>query len=337
MDTTDLIGPGLLPPECVDKTDWRVLIVDDQEPFRKMLKAVLSREEIFAAIHEASDGIDALEYLEGPGSNMDLVIMDIKMPGIDGIEAIMRLRSSKKHADTPILVLSMDGRAEMKERGLNIGASDYVVKPFDQGELIARVKMLLRRKKVQDELRCKNIEMGIINERLRKLAVTDELTRLCTRTLFFEKLEAEMKRCVRHGIKMTLLAADLDEFKSVNDTFGHVAGDEVLRRVAAALKASIRDSDVAGRYGGEELVAYLVHTDKESALTPAERFRNSVESLSFDFDGVNHKQTVSVGLAEFPLPDRAESRTDLIKRADAALYEAKRRGKNMTVTDGELP
>lgn len=311
---------------------WNVLVVDDSRSTREMVSAVLSFDEIFGTVYEAGDGEEVFGLL-GSGIVVDLIIMDIRMPRMDGFELINRLKSAEEYKEIPILVLSADARGEIKTMGLNIGASDYVVKPFDQGELIARAKLQIRRKVAQDELRRRNRDLADINERLKTLAVTDELTGLSNRSHFFEKMDREMKRCRRHGIRMTLLLIDLDDFKAVNDTYGHIAGDEVLRQVASVLTACVRDNDSVGRFGGEEFISYLVHTNAGEAAVPAERVRSSVADLVFHSGHQTYGVTASIGLATYPAGDAGESRTDFMKRADDALYEAKRGGKNTIVVD----
>jgi len=306
-----------------------VLIVDDSKLFRDMVKTVLSGENLFGHFYEACDGGEAIKLLKA-GHDIDLVLMDLAMPKVDGIDVLTWARANDTFHDLPILVLSVDGRGDMKAKGLNLGASDYVVKPFDQGELMARIKVLLKRKEVQDELRRKNDELVKINEDLKRLAVTDDLTQLYNRSHFLEKMAIEMKRSARYNVQMTLLLMDLDNFKHVNDTFGHLAGDEVLREVGRILTACVRDSDSVGRYGGEEFMAFLVHTDMDGAQPPAERIRSSVESKVFTFPQGTYRMTISVGMAEFPCPVTA-GRDELIRRADVALYEAKATGKNKVV------
>jgi len=307
-----------------------VLIVDDSKAFREMVKAVLVRAGLFSRYYEARDGAEAITVLKS-GDVVDLVLVDLFMPRMDGIDVLSWAREVKEHKDLPIVVLSVDDRGDVKARGLNMGASDYVVKPFDHGEFLARINLLLRRKEVQDELRKKNEELVKINGELKRLAATDSLTQLYNRSHFFYLLNNEMKRCVRYRMSMTLVMADLDNFKAVNDTFGHLAGDEVLREFAAILKSCVRDSDVVGRYGGEEFVMFLVHTDTDGAKTPAERIRASIGERVFTFPDGTLRITTSVGLAEFyfgaPVPME-----ELVRRADLALYEAKQAGKNMVVS-----
>jgi len=306
-----------------------VLIVDDSKAVREMVRDVLAREGLFGNFYEAGNGEEAIEALKS-GSCIDLVLMDLIMPKVDGIKLISWIRGTNSCRDLPILVLSVEGRGEMKAKGLNLGASDYVVKPFDEGELVARIKLLLKRKDVQDDLKRKNVELVKINEELKKLAVTDELTQLFNRSYFLEQLSTEMNRSVRYKVPMTLLMVDLDNFKKVNDTFGHLAGDEVLKDVAAILPQCVRESDVVGRYGGEEFVICLVHTDKDAAMVPAERVRSSVADKVYAFSEGTFRTTASIGVVYFG-GDPTVGRDELIKRADAALYRAKADGKNRIV------
>ena len=303
-----------------------VLIVDDSKLFRDGLKTVLSREGLFGHYYEAGDGGEAIRILKA-GHEIDMVLTDIVMPRVDGIDVITWLRGNDGFQDLPILVVSVDGRGDMKAMGLNLGASDYVVKPFDQVELIARIKLLLKRREVQEDLKKKNLELTKINTELKKLSVTDELTQLYNRSHFFETLSLEMKRCTRYKMEMVLMLIDLDDFKAVNDTFGHQAGDHVLKEVAGILNMCVRDSDAVGRYGGEEFIICLVHTDMEGAAAPAERIRSTVEGRVFTFPEGTYRITVSGGMTTFPGPGQV-GRDELIKRADIALYEAKTTGKN---------
>jgi len=312
--------------------DKGILIVDDSAALRSMVKTILSKEDVFDRYYEAGDGEEAMDFLQS-GQDVDLVLMDLVMPRVDGIEVISWLKEREGFQDLPVLVLSVEARGDVKARGLNLGASDYVVKPFDPGELVARIKLILKRKEVQDDLKRKNQELLKINEELKRLAVTDELTQLFNRSHFFECLLQEMKRSVRYRMKMTLMLIDLDDFKAVNDTFGHLAGDEVLREVSGIFREAVRDSDSVGRFGGEEFIIFLVHTDVEGASIPAERIRAKVEEKVFAFREGTYRATVSIGLAEFPI-DTTESRDEFIRRADVALYQAKMTGKNKVVAYG---
>jgi len=309
-----------------------ILIVDDSKPFRDMVKTVLSKEGLFRHYYEAGDGGEAIRLLKA-GHEIDMVLTDIVMPKVDGIDVITWARGNDGFRDLPILVISVDGRGDMKAMGLNLGASDYVVKPFDQVELIARIKLLLKRKEVQEELKRTNEELMRINAELKRLSITDDLTQLYNRSHFFEKLALEMKRCTRYKMYMSLMLIDLDDFKKVNDTFGHQAGDEVLKEVSKILASCVRDSDAVGRYGGEEFILYLVHTDLEGASLPAERIRAAVEEKVFAFSEGTYRITVSAGLASFPGAAHIGhmGREEFIKRADIALYEAKTTGKNRVV------
>ncbi len=307
-------------------SDRGVLIVDDSTASRGMVKSILSKEGIFSRYYEAGDGEEAMKVLMS-AHDVDLVLMDLIMPKVDGIDVVAWMRESAQHQDLPVLVLSVEGRADAKIRGLNLGASDYVVKPFDPGELVARIRLLLKRKEIQDDLKRKNQELMRVNEELKRLSITDELTQLYGRSHFYERLLQEMKRSVRYGMKMTLMLIDLDNFKAVNDAYGRPAGDSVLREVSLILRDSVRDSDAAGRFGGEEFIVYLAQTDLAGAAVPAERIRASVEGKVFAFPEGTLRATVSIGMAEFPC-DAPESRDEFVRRADVALYEAKMTGKN---------
>ena len=309
-----------------------VLIVDDDACFRIMLKGVLEKESLFESYYEACDGLEAIELIKS-GAAVDLVLMDLMMPRAGGIEVINWARGEDAYSELPIMVLSVESRSDMKAKGLDVGANDYVVKPFDTVELVARVKLLLRRKEVQDELRRKNIELMRLNEKLRRLAVTDDLTKLSNRSHFHDSLAREMRRCHRYGIPLALMLIDLDNFKRVNDTYGHQAGDQVLREVAKAFKAALRESDCVARYGGEEFIMFLAHTDLDGAWVPAERVRKAIEGMVFTFDGGTYRTTASIGIVALK-PDPPDGREELIRKVDLALYQAKMSGKNKVVAYG---
>jgi len=312
--------------------DKGVLIVDDSKAARDMVKVAIQNEGIFARIYEAADGDEAIGLLQS-GSSVDMVLTDLIMPRVDGMKFLNWLRLTEPYRELPVLVLSVEDRGDVKAKGLNLGAGDYVVKPFDKVELLARIRLLLRRKDVQDELKRKNQLLQRLNADLKRLAVTDELTQLYNRSHFLEKMACEMRRCVRYGAEMTLLLIDLDDFKAVNDSFGHIAGDEVLKEVAAVLPSCVRDSDMVGRYGGEEFVVYLVHTGLDGAQVPAERVRASVAGKVFDFPGGRYSITASIGVAVYA-GDPKVGRDDFINMADVALYQAKAAGKNRAVAYG---
>src|SRR6185369_1835084 len=212
----------------------------------------------------------------------------------------------------PVIMLTGHGDRSLKIKLLGNGASDYVTKPFDAGELIARVKIHLKIKSLQDELKKSN-------DRLLELSNTDPLTHIFNRRYLMDMLEKEMQRAIRTGSQLSLVMVDIDHFKKINDTYGHQNGDSVLVAVADSLRSGLRTYDFAARYGGEEFVLILPETPHESALLVAERLRESIQSLVYSgaLDGL--KTTVSMGVATFP-HDTIPSIPVLIKEADNAMY-----------------
>jgi diguanylate cyclase (GGDEF)-like protein len=209
----------------------------------------------------------------------------------------------------------------MKIRGLEQGANDYMLKPFDEGELLARIKVHLKMKFLQDELKEKN-------ERLRELSGTDELTRIDNRRRFMEHLRTEFSRARRHKLPMALVLFDIDFFKNVNDGFGHLVGDSVLVQVVEIMRSNLRQSDVLGRWGGEEISLLLPHTNLAGGIKSADRMREAIANAEF---APRHKQmkiTVSGGVTSHPERE-ANDIDDLLKQADDALYQAKSIGRNL--------
>jgi diguanylate cyclase (GGDEF)-like protein len=243
-----------------------------------------------------------------------------------------------------ILMTARQGAGKVE--GLELGADDYLVKPFDMLELSARVKSMLRLKSLQDALVEKNRELDRANQELEKkrqellaLSRTDALTSLVNRRYFEERLALEFARSNRYRAPLSLLMLDIDHFKKVNDSWGHPFGDKVLIEVARVAGASLRDVDLLARYGGEELVALLPETGPQEALRVCNRMREGVEALRIGFvanDGTRKVVTctASIGVATFPVPsiDSAEA---LLRAADDCLYAAKEAGRNRVMQHEE--
>lgn len=296
----------------------KILIVDDSQQARVAIKEAL--KDIFDVFIEADDGLSAIKAFveEKPG----FIITDIEMPSINGYRLISTVRNMEDGKDLPIIMLSgTKNSLKKKLTGFNLGASDFLMKPFESEELVARVKSLLRTRFLLDELKEKNALLA-------RLAVTDELTGLYNRRHFFDTVKEQMALGLRHNFKIACLLMDIDHFKKINDTHGHIAGDEVLRRIGSLLNSCKREGELLARFGGEEFIMCLFNTDSASVLRAAERFRHLIKS--FEFSSNNHPKlsvTVSIGVAIYP---QASIITidELIKAADNALYRSKVDGRD---------
>jgi len=311
----------------------RILIVDDSSAVRVALRAALAGLPAVGEIVEAVDGIDALAQLARAPA--DLILTDITMPRLDGFKFLAAVRDNPRYRDVVVIMLSSHGESVDKVRGLTLGANDYVTKPFERAELLARVMVMLKMKDLQEELKLKAAALERANRELERLANTDGLTGLPNRRAFFAQLEVEFSRSRRYGTPLALLMLDIDHFKSFNDRYGHQTGDQALRAVGAALAGGIRNYDCAGRYGGEEFICLLPETGPADALMVAERLRRHVRAASVAAvggDGVptDVGMTVSVGVVTWP-ECPAETADHLVAAADQALYQAKAAGRDRCV------
>ncbi len=303
-----------------------ILIIDDSLQGRNEIKNVLEKAGLFEAFYEASDGIKGFKMmLSNPP---DLVVCDLMMPDFDGFK-FLRLKSARPDFDNvPVLIVTGRDNMNDKIRGLEEGASDYVLKPFNPLELIARVKAHLRIKMLQDELKQ-------VNGKLERLSNTDPLTELYNRRYFINILEREFERAKRYNRTLSLLMIDIDFFKSVNDKCGHLIGDKVLTVVARILKSDLRRIDSCSRYGGEEFVTLLPETDISGAGSVGNRYLTGIREQDLsDICKELKTITVSIGIACLP-DDNIKNMDELLKRADDALYEAKKTGRNRVVVYGK--
>jgi diguanylate cyclase (GGDEF)-like protein len=299
-----------------------VLIIDDSDTIREQIVQTIGEAGLFDQIHQACDGIEAFKILLG--TPIDLIICDLEMPRMDGIKLLGMIATRSELCDVPVIMLTGREDRELKIRLLGQGASDYVTKPFDAGELVARVRVHLKIKSLQDELKRSN-------EMLKQLSNTDPLTRLYNRRYLMEMLEKERTRTKRKGTHLSVIMLDIDHFKKVNDLYGHQSGDEVLVTVAKLVTADLRRYDFTARYGGEEFVIALPETGHRDALMIAERVRHRIEQHRFNGPLSQLRATASMGVATYPT-DTMESIDDLIRDADGALYRAKAAGRNRIVS-----
>jgi two-component system cell cycle response regulator len=296
-----------------------VLVADDSGVVRVMLRRQLEARGL--RVEEAEDGHQAVR-----GCRMlrpDVVLLDVEMPGLDGYTVLRILREDAELSEIPVVFLTAHAETEDVVRGLQLGAHDYLRKPFEPSELIARVSAALRVKSLQDELRRRNAELETVTR-------TDALTGICNRRHLEERLHGMLAAARRHRQPAAVLMIDVDHFKRVNDTLGHAGGDAVLRQVAERLHRRVRLEDVVGRWGGEEFVVLSDATDAAAAEVLAGRLLAAVGGSPFAIEGADDVGvTVSIGCAAGT--DDAEA---LLRRADTALYEAKSNGRNRVVVSG---
>ena len=296
--------------------ETRVLVVQAEPSERAFQRSLFA--EAGMSVVEACSGSEALDYLAT--DHPDLVVLGRMLPDMDGLDLLPRFKSSELDF-VPVLVASHRSETAERVRGLQLGADDYISRPCDPAELLARARALLRTKQTHDRIRKLQLT-------LEQMVVSDPLTGLHNRRFLMDRLLQEMQRSDRHGEPLAFAMIDLDGFKTINDLYGHVLGDKVLRAVGSAISRSIRVSDVAARYGGDEFAVILPQTPPEGAMRVCERLLRAISEGGFQDDsGKVCRVTASLGLAYYPADD-VETPEDLVHSADGALYGAKRSGKN---------
>lgn len=326
-----------------DHSAAHILIVDDNPNNLQLLMEALSGEGY--QIHPTTSGELALQFAFR--RMPELILLDIRMPGLDGFEVCRRLQANPATGDIPIIFLSALSESNDKAKAFAMGGVDYITKPFQLVEVLARVRMHLRWRALRRELEAKNArlerevaERRLLEERLKHtnatlhhLATTDELTQLANRRYFSEYIDREWRRSQRERCSLGLLLCDIDYFKRYNDHYGHQAGDHCLRQVAQAVAKSLRRAtDLAARYGGEELAVVLPNTVGEGAMTVAEAIISQVKGLEIAHAAspIGPRLTISVGVSAIvPRPDT--NYNDLLHYADDALYRAKAAGRNRAI------
>ncbi|CAK0765888.1 two-component system, chemotaxis family, response regulator WspR [Gammaproteobacteria bacterium] len=290
-----------------------ILIVDDVPTNVKILADSLRRNY---RVRVALNGVDALERARTP-PHPDLILLDVMMPGMDGYEVLRCLKQNPLTQKIPVIFVTAKSEETDEKIGLDLGAVDYIVKPFSISILMARVRNHVAMKQHADMLEA--------------LSMIDPLTNVSNRRGLESKLETEWKRMLRDGKPLSLLMIDIDYFKNYNDHYGHGAGDECLYRVACALRASLaRPGDTLSRYGGEEFVAILPETDNKAVRQIAERLRERVLDLRLPHprSAAGSQVSVSIGCATADSNNCLASHGQLLKQADEQLYRAKELGRN---------
>jgi diguanylate cyclase (GGDEF)-like protein len=283
-------------------------VVDDEPDAREALRDALEPEY---EVLQAQDGESALDLARE--EHPDVVLMDLFMPRLDGLGALERLRADAATADIPVLFVSGQSDDAIKVRSLDLGAVDYLQKPFSDPELRARVDRTLRFVRSQSALRA--------------LAQTDALTGLANLRAFRARLDEEVKRAQRYRTPLTCVMADMDELKPVNDELGHAAGDRAIAAVAAVIRDELRETDFGARYGGDEFVLLLPHTSAEEGRVLAERVCTRLRGAEVEAGGRRIPVHASFGVASLGDDDLADAADALVRAADAALYAAKRAGR----------
>jgi diguanylate cyclase (GGDEF)-like protein len=303
----------------------RILIAEDDLISRRLLQKTL--EEWGYTVIPADNGQKAWEIFVK--EEIKFVIADWMMPEMDGIELCRRIRSLKKSGYVYFIILTGKDRREDIIEGLDAGADDYVAKPLDREELKVRVKAGERIIRLEKELIDKNEALQVLNKRLEELSLIDPLTEIGNRRSFYKTITMAHHRACRYLQGYGVVMCDIDNFKAYNDTYGHLEGDRILKTVADSIKRSLRLSDEAFRYGGEEFVALLQGQDVQGSLVIAERIRRDVESLRIEHKGSESGiVTISCGVESFNEKDKENKWEVILSRADEALYKAKSSGKN---------
>jgi two-component system cell cycle response regulator len=303
----------------------KILIAEDDAVSRRLLEATLAKwgNEVVSC----ANGEEAWRFLQKPDSPK-LLILDWMMPRLDGVELCRRVRKQNLEEYVYIILLTAKGEKEDLLEGLEAGADDYITKPFILQELKVRIRAGRRILELQEALIA-------ARERMRDRASHDALTGLLNRAGIEEILIRELQRAVREGHRLALAMADLDHFKGVNDTYGHMAGDAVLREVAARMTSSLRSYDAVARYGGEEFLMVLPGCDLEKGKNMAERIRKKIAGKQIDTSEGMIQVSISIGVADSG-SITGEDPESLLRACDAALYRAKERGRNQVRTASEL-
>ncbi len=318
------------------KNNGHILVADDSLTVRMLLQESLEAEGYQVTLQP--DGESCIGYLEKADCWPDLVLLDLIMPGVDGIEVLGWIKSCSEGAFLPVILLTSLGDVDDRVRGLDCGADDYMAKPFEPEELLARVRAQFRIKKLQDELASQNKalratneekaalldELAAKNKQLALMASTDALTNVANRRAIQETLDKELSRAIRYKEPLSVAMVDVDLFKAINDTHGHLFGDRVIRVVADLLSGVVRNVDSVGRYGGEEYLLILPDTGAKGAMSLTERI--CLESAALEIGDEGCRVTLSIGVAEWE--EGINTWEALVSRADQALYQAKNTGRN---------
>ncbi|WP_262691348.1 GGDEF domain-containing response regulator [Kordiimonas aestuarii] len=293
----------------------KVLVIDDSAIVLEMIERTIG--DIVEVITASTGKAGLVKLLEHKPT---LVLLDVKLPDIDGMKVCKAIKADNRTKHVPVLLITGEETdADAEAAAFATGAADFIRKPMHPAVVRARVKLQL-------ELEMRAHALNAVNIELQRLASTDMLTGCLNRNYFINSADAELSRMKRHDFAVCVAILDLDHFKNVNDSFGHAAGDEVLRLAAACMKDAVRHEDTVGRLGGEEFAILLPVADAGGALIVLERLRERLSELRYQGTRPDYSVTTSIGLAE--VYHRDLKIEDALQRADEALYRAKREGRN---------
>ncbi len=320
----------ILHPEGVDRDIW-ALVADDSAVSRTVASACLKREGIH--VIEAEDGAQAFEHLQKNLDKIDIVITDMMMPVMDGKTLCQKIRRELAAADMPIIFLTAVSDLSELLEVFRAGASDYLVKPFAKEELMARIMVHIERNRINKKLRETIEVLKVANEEIQRLSIMDSLTGCYNRGYLKMEMPKEIHRAARYQRALSILLCDIDHFKAVNDTHGHLIGDHVLVEVVERMMRILRQNiDWIARYGGEEFIVVLPETPPDAACLVGERLRQSVASQPIVFQEERVSVTASFGVAGFHVVSGTSISTDdLFREADRGLYQAKQKGRNRVI------
>jgi len=305
----------------------RILVIDDDPATSQVVRSWFTGEPY--EVLDAPNGEQGLELARS--QRPDLILLDKRMPDIDGLAVAHQLKSDPGTQAIPVIMLTACRDVDAKVEAFSAGLDDYITKPFEVGEVDARIRSMLKKRQALAGMESTIQELTDTNQQLEQLLMVDEKTGLYNFREFRRRLREEWARASRYDTPLSVVFLDIDDFKKLNDTLGHPAGDRVLAEFATLVAGGARANDVAARYGGEEFSIILPHTDAVMAERVAERIRRAVAEFVFIEEEHPTRITVSAGVATFPSTRGVDSVDELVRAADVALYQAKDQGKDCVV------
>lgn len=298
----------------------KILIVDDNPANIRVLAEML--KDRFSVL-AANNGTRAIKIAQDYGP--DIILMDVIMPELDGFETTEELKNNRKTEEIPVIFITAKNDVDDIVKGFSVGGCDYVTKPFNQEELLARLNTHLELKKSKELLKKYISDLENKNDELDKMSKTDYLTGLANRRFMMERIKEELARKERNGSNMSILMCDIDHFKKINDSYGHEVGDLVIKEVTNNINKILRKYDVVSRWGGEEFLILLPDIGNKEACIIAEKIRKQIENTKIVDQKIECRVSITIGVTEY---DEKVSISDNINNADEALYQGKNAGRN---------